>query len=197
MRNKLFLVLAVFVLGMCDAAVAQTGLASLFDSGASDSDVPKKPTIIDSDTMDMDITNNISIFIGNVVVDSTKIHITCERMEMYMEEVKVNGKVQKQLKEIHCFKNREGKLDANDPTDKRVVIVRNIAKEEEEAKGKQRSFSGKAVYNVKTGEIVLTDEPILVQGINEIHGTQITIWRDSEVMNVKDGHIRYIDPEEQ
>jgi len=197
MRNKLFLMLAVFVLGMSNAAVAQTGLASLFDSGASDSDAPKKPTIIDSDTMDMDITNNISIFIGNVVVDSTKIHITCERMEMYMEEVKVNGKVQKQLKEIHCYKNREGKLDANDPTDKRVVIVRNISKEEEETKGKQRSFSGKAVYNVKTGKIVLTDEPILVQGINEIHGTQITIWRDSEVMNVKDGHIRYIDPEEQ
>ena len=196
MKNKLLLALIIGVLGMGQGAFAQSGLASLFDSGASKQDGPAKPTLIDSDTMDMDINNNIAIFIGDVIVDSAKLHITCQRMEMFMEEVEINGKKKKELREIHCFENREGKLNAIDPTDERVVIIRHISKEEVEEKGRQKSFSGKAVYNVRSGEIVLTDEPIMIQGINEIHGSQITIWRDSEVMNVRDGHIRYIDPEE-
>ena len=190
-----FCVLLLMV-GMCGGVNAQSGLAGLFDSGAS-TDGPKRPTLIDSDSMDMDVAKNIAIFIGNVVVDSAKLHITCERMELYMEDAIIEGKKKKQLREIHCFKNRKGDLEANDPTDKRVVIVRQLPKEEVEEKGEQRSFSGKAVYNVQSGEIVLTDEPIMVQGINEIHGTKITIWRDSDVMNVVNGHIRYIDPEEE
>lgn len=196
MKRKFIYLLALCALVISRTVLAQAGLAGLFDSGASEAgNSPTKPTIIDSDNMDMDVKNNIAIFVGNVVVDSDKLHITCERMEMYMVDAKVNGKTKKQLREIHCYKNREGKLDANDPTDKRVVIIRKLPNEEVDEKGLQRSYSGKAVYNVKSGKIVLTDQPIMVQGFNEIHGSQITIWRDTDVMKVKDGHIRYIDPE--
>jgi len=197
MKSKFLIALAMCVLGVGGPVSAQSGLGSLFDTGASEQDGVKKPTLIDAENMDMDIQKNIAIFVGKVVVDSAKLHITCERMELFMEDVVVEGKKKKQLREIHCFKNRKGDLEANDPTDKRVVIVRQLPEQEVAEKGEQRSFSGKAVYNVQTGEIVLTDEPIMVQGINEIHGSKITIWRDTDVMNVVNGHIRYIDPEEK
>ena len=196
MKRKMFYLITMCVLSISSISTAQVGLAGLFDSGASKKDgEATRPTLIDSDTMDMDIQNNIAIFIGDVVVDSDKLHITCQRMEMYMVDEEIDGKTKKQLKEIHCYKNREGNLEANDPTDKRVVIIRTLQKNEVEEKGQQRSFSGKAVYNIKTGEIVLTHQPIIVQGFNEIHGSKITIWRDTDVMKVRDGHIRYIEPD--
>ena len=170
----------------------------MFESGASGKNGgPKKPTLIDSNTMDMDMNKNIAVFIGDVVVDSQKLHINCQRMEMYMVEVEIDGKKKKELREIHCYKNRDGNLDSDDPTNSRVIIIRNIPEKEIKEKGQQRSFSGKAVYNVKSGEIVLTDQPIMVQGVNEIHGSKITIWRDTDFMKVIDGHIRYLSPDEK
>jgi len=187
------------------------GFASMYDSGAKKTEDKqdkkvakagdKQPTTIDSITMNMDMKSNLSIFIGNVVVDTPSMHITCERMEMYFEETVVNGKKKKQVREIHCFKNRLGDLDANDPTDRRVVIIKKPqgdekTKDDTGEDQRQRSFSGKAVYNVKTGKIVLTDDPILIKGYNEIHGTKITIWRDSDIMDVVDGHINFIEGDE-
>ena len=197
--KKFVLLLVAF--GMTVAPVnAQSGFASLFDSGSSSAKgtaTAKKPTTIDSLTMDADMNKNITIFIGNVVVDTPSMHITCQRMELYLQDSVVNGKKKKEVKEIHCFKNRKGDLEANDPTDRRVVIIKKApGVEDYEDKNLQRSFSGKAVYNMKTGKIVLTDDPVLIKGMNEIHGTKIIIWRDSDVMNVENGHIKFIDQNE-
>ncbi len=107
-----------------------------------------------------------------------------------MEDTVVNGKKKRDLRTIICYKNREGITLGDDKNDKRVVIVRRDDGDDKEV---QRSVSGKAEYDMKTGEIILTDKPVLVDGINEIHGTKITIWRDSEVMDVQNGRIQLID----
>ncbi len=164
------------------------GVDSLFNTGTTSTEgKSKKPTVIDSDEMKMDMSKNLSLFIGNVVVESETLEIKCERMELYMEDNIVDGKTKRELRTIICYKNRDGSDDVIGDKDNRVLIIRT------ENGTPQRSISGKVVYDMKTGEIVMTDKPVLIQDINEIHGSKITIWRDSEEMNVVDGHIRMID----
>lgn len=191
---KTIFILLIFLCLQYRSFSQSAGFGNLFNSGSTlQNDLPKQPTLIDSDSMDMDTKKNITIFIGNVVVDSQKLHITCERMVMYMEVVKINGVEKKKLREIHCFKNRSGKQDVDSSTDKRVVIIRKLPKAEVKANGEQRAISGKAVYNVVSGEIVLTDKPVMVQGEHEIKGSKIIIWRDSDKMHVDNCHIRYVE----
>ncbi|MDB6117875.1 MAG: hypothetical protein JWO08_1656, partial [Verrucomicrobiaceae bacterium] len=45
-----------------------------------------KQTIITGDVTFFDSTNNIAVFVGNVVVDSPQFHITCDEFEVHMRK---------------------------------------------------------------------------------------------------------------
>ncbi|HBC88943.1 MAG TPA: hypothetical protein DCZ94_18530 [Lentisphaeria bacterium] len=188
---------AVFFAFAGAAAYAQ-GLS--FFQPAKDSDKKrsgKVPTVINSDTMDIDISKNLAVFSGNVKVDDEEMGITCKKMTIFIEDKKepqappavkkaepadteVSPEESKQISRIIC----EGD----------VVIIRKSDDEKEKADGEQRAEAGHADYDVKTGRIVLTKNPVLKRKEDVLKGEVIIIFRDSEKIEVhRGGEIRLSD----
>ncbi len=178
--KKIF-VMCVFVLGVSFSGYAQSGIGDLFGGASDQKGIEQKPTKITSEQLEY--KPNLAIFIGNVVALSPEFSITCERMELSFEEIEVKGKKKRELKFIRCYQNMEG-TKSSDTAVERVEIVRNQPAGKDAVSGSQKGIAGEVVYNVVSGEIVLTGKPVLVQGMNEIRGDKITVWRDSDKMHV-------------
>jgi len=158
---------------------------SLFNIGKMNSSTAKgaqQPTVITSDSMDIDIANNVATLIGNVEVDDVEMNIKCHKMIIYLESLKdastakasEDSEKSKQLRRVECIGD--------------VVIVRKV-KGAEAQQGEQKALAGHADYDVPTGKIVLTEDPVLIRGATRITGTTITIFRESERMKVDGGTI--------
>ncbi len=191
--------LSVFVLAFVFVSgnVSAQGL-SFFQStkGAEKKRSGKTPTVINADTMDIDIAKNIAVFTGNVKVDDEEMNISCKKMTIFLEDKKtepgvsalpvnpdaaksadVNPEESKQVSRIICEEN--------------VVIIRKSLSESEKGQGEQKALAGHADYDVKTGKIVLTkNNPLLKRGGDTLKGEIITIWRDSEKVEVQGGEIK-------
>jgi len=177
----------ILLFSLMIAGVALTGRAQTFSffrgEGKDEERKGKVPTVITSDSMDLDIGRNICIFTGNVRVEDEEMHITCHKMIIHLEEVKKAGKNQekpagpgfegtKRVSRIICLRD--------------VVIIRKLNdpdKKDEE----QKALCGKADYDVKTGKIIMTEEPILMRTPDSLRGEVITIWRDSQKVRVEGG----------
>lgn len=152
---------------------------SLFNVGNQKKSNNKTPTVITSDTMSIDIQNNIAIFTGNVEVDDSQMHIRCHKMIIYLEDKNESAKKaddetgSKEVSKVECIGD--------------VVITRKVDDPEEKEKGAQRALSGKADYDVKSGVIVLTEDPVIFRGNDKIKGQKIILWRDSQRMQVEGG----------
>jgi lipopolysaccharide export system protein LptA len=70
-----------------------------------------------------------------------------------------------------------------------VVVVRKLYDENEKRSGEQKSTSGKAVYNLKQGTIVLTEDPIVYRGISQLKADKIILWVESEEVKAE-GKVR-------
>ncbi len=153
---------------------------SLFNVGNQKKSNSKAPTVITSDTMSIDIQNNIAIFTGNVEVDDPQMHIRCHKMIIYLEDKSETAKKtdddstgNKEVSKVECIGD--------------VVITRKVDDPDEKEKGTQRALAGKADYDVKTGVIVLTEDPVIFRGNDKIKGQKIILWRDSQRMQVEGG----------
>jgi lipopolysaccharide transport protein LptA len=170
--NKLFRIKFLIILSLLlpfafISNIQADALGSLLSPGSStDSQKAEKgPTVITSQTMDIDMKSNIITLTGNVFVNDPKATINSDQMIVYID------KKTKKAKTIVAIGN--------------VVIVQKISKSEEKAKGVRKSTAGRANYNVNTGVIVLTEHPVIFQGGSYIKGKQITIWRNSDRMKVE------------
>lgn len=170
-----------------------------------------QPIIVKTDLMDLQLTKNYGELIGNVDIDEPKVNLKCDKMELYAENVKSPKKViatphpddefdnetdhneevasgdgavpkkislgdDKQLEKIVCLKN--------------VVITRKITAND---LIKQQATGDKAVYFVKKGKLELTEKPELHQGDNVLHGTKITLWTDSERLDIQRGDVKELE----
>ncbi len=171
-------------------ACAQFSLSKLAKE-RSDDNVPKKPTSITADSMDIDFKSNIAVFTGHVVVDDPSMTINCHKMEIFLDnkaktddskesEEKSDNKAGnmgfgggKELKKIICSGD--------------VVIVRKLYNKEDIAAGEQKATAGRAVYDVKADMIVLTlDNPTIQRGTGDkLSGPKITLWLNSERLKVE------------
>ncbi len=120
-------------------------------------------TIITADYINIDNSKNKITCNDNVQsVDSLRT-INCETMFIY---TKKSIKTKKQeVEKIVCLEN--------------VLIKRKI-----ENNQTQNSKSGKADYDVSTGEIVLTDNPILYKGRETMRGIKMIMHKDSQEVKI-------------
>ncbi len=149
----------------------------------------KKPTVIKSDTMDIDSAKNTAVFTGNVKVDDQELTINCHKMTIYLEDVEEQDKDAPDPK-----KTKKTKKVSKIICEKDVVIVRKPP-EGEEKKEEQKATAGRAEYDVKEGKITLTENPVLLQGEQRIEGEVINFWRDSERLSIQGGSQMRLKPE--
>ncbi len=172
---------------------AQSGLNSIVDlSSKGKKGKNTQPTVITSDSMSIDLPKNQAVFTGNVEIDGDQMNIKCHKMTIYLrdkpkgakgsdgeeEPDTAEGKIKSASKEVYriiCEGN--------------VIITRKGLDKEEQAKGEQKATCGHAVYNFITGDIVMTQKPIISRGKDKIIGRIITINRDTEKMDVSGGRI--------
>lgn len=144
-----------------------------------------QPTVIFADTMDIDSSKNLAVFTGNVKVEDQELKINCHKMTIYLEDTVKDGEEAKAKPEGGGdIKKSKGVSKIFCEGD--VVIVRKPP-ENETDKEEQKANSGKAEYDIKEGKIVLSENPVLMQGEQKIAGDRITVFRDTEKMIVEGG----------
>jgi len=148
------------------------------------------PTIITSDSMDIDMKNNIVTLIGSVVVEDKNNKISANKIDLFLEDSEQKQDAEQGTKQNDKDKKikltkTSGKEARNIVATGNVVILNKPNTSEEKIKGDRKAMSGKAEYNLKTGVIVLTEKPVIYQGDNYIRGKVITLWRDSDRMKVE------------
>ena len=157
---------------------------------------------VTSDTMFIDFENNVVTLEGNVKVNESRFNIDCNKLILYIKEGAVDG-----LSDRDLIKGVAGKTEPKQPEPKKdaakdkkdenqqalskvvcigkVVITRKLSKEDL-AKGAQVAKAGKAVYDMNTQQIVLSeDKPSIARGNDIITGKTITLWRETERMQVE------------
>lgn len=183
---------------------AQDKPSSLLKMGAKPAEQgPAKPTEVTADSMTVDMSKNMAVFSGNVIVDGDQMKISCNKMIIYLEDKdpatvaagaeKAEDKHMKSMAAGLGIESSGGGGGGNKELSKiiclgNVVILRKIYDEAEKEKGEQKSVSGKADYDVKTGKIILSeDKPVVYRGYDELRAKKITIWRDSERVDAEGG----------
>lgn len=156
----------------------------------------KTPTVINADTMDIDISKNIATFTGNVKVDDEEMNISCRKMTIFLEDKKTGDGTNVSPAGPDSTKSEDVKAEESKQVsriicEENVVIIRKSLSESEKGQGEQKALAGHADYDVKTGKIVLTkNNPVLQRGGDTLRGEIITIWRDSEKVEVQGGEIK-------
>ncbi len=130
------------------------------------------PVRITSKHLVSNMEENTCIFTGNVVVDDKDILVYCDKMTLFTEDT--SGKIKdeskkKELTRAICVGN--------------VKIIRKKNTDQQE---NQKSLAGKANYNLKTGIIVLTENPIAYREKDILKGKTLTIWRDNDKVESQD-----------
>lgn len=175
---------------------------SFFSAGKS-RERTDAPTYISSDTMDIDIENNIATLLGNVEVDDQDLNIKCNKMVIYLEE-----KNQKKSdsgaaasdsagKGLSGEKKEESGPDVGDPGDNKqlsriecigdVVITRKIPAGSVEEE--QKAIAGKAVYDLIQDTITLYEKPVLIKGRDRLVGDRVILHPKSGKVEIIKGKI--------
>ena len=172
-------------------------------AGSSD-----KPIIVKTDFMDLKLSENYGELIGNVDVDEPRARLTCDKMELYANNTAPTKSLGNKIQADDEFDNEA--LDSEEVTDgegsvpkkislgddkelekivclKHVVIVKKTVGD---VPIKQQATGDKAVYFIKKGKIELTEKPKVYQGDNVLHGSKITLWTNSERLDIERGDVK-------
>ena len=187
MKNK---ITCNIIISLCFLFLLQASVkAQLLDNFLSSSDMNKKSgsTVVTSDTMDIDMKNNVVTLTGNVVIEDNNNKITADKIDMFLEDSEDNTQDEKSNDKLKdkLVSKRGGKEARNIVATGNVVILRKAITMEEKTQGEKKAMAGKADYNLKTGLIVLTEHPVLYRGNDYIRGRAITLWRDNDRMKVE------------
>ncbi len=169
-----FSFLIFFIAFSFTSAYAQL-MGDLFPTDGSNN--KSGPTEITSNSMDINLEGNTITLYGNVVVNDKQTNITADKIIVYLTNVKTKG----------SKKNKEGQIESETKKEAKelvatghVIIIKKTDPDDKTEKSKEeKATAGKADYNVKTGVIVLTEDPILFQGGSYIRGEKITLFRNS------------------
>jgi len=129
----------------------------------------EKAIVITADKLVLDLNSNIAVFEKNVVAKIQRIEVKADKMSVQLSDAGND------VKKIVC----EG----------RVAI----------SQAEIRAVSGRAVYEVASGRIVLSENPIVRKGKDalSISADRITFYRDTNKMICEPNPILIIDPAEK
>ncbi len=152
------------------------------DPKALEKDGKVEPTKATGDSLFIDFESEMAILTGNVVVNESQFHLTCDRIEIDMKKSDDKPKDKdKEKQEI----TRESLMGSNLGVS-RITCIGNVRitrklSEEERKEGDQTVNSEKAVYEVASGQITLSGgKPVMRRGADSLAAAEITIWRESE-----------------
>ena len=187
MRNKNYIKLTLVTLAIMfiftSTATAQL-MGNIFPSTDNGTNQQTGPTEINSNSMDINLKEDTISLYGNVVVNNSETRINADELIVYLEET--TDKADKADKAETTDKaDKPGKKEAKKLVAIGNVIILKKSISDGKSKGEEKATSGKAEYDIKTGEIVLTDDPILYQGSSYIRGDKITLYRNSDRVKVE------------
>ncbi len=140
----------------------EEGIGSLFSS--------EKPADVWADSADIDLENNIVTLIGNVIVDDHKNKITCDKMEISLEDDAADtliGNAEKPEEAPDEEASEEPEVEDDDDEDdedtgsiRKIVCVGNVVcrmKDDSDGNGKdQIALCEQAEYDVRKRVVVMT-----------------------------------------
>ena len=134
--------------------------------------------------MDIDLKGDTISLFGNVKVNSSDTKITADEIVVYLEEDKAKTEDKAKPEDKASKTDEKGKKVA-----KKLIAIGNVViikkSKTGQEKNKERATAGRADYDIKTGEIVLTDDPVLFQEDSYIKGERITLFRDSDRVKIE------------
>ena len=178
--------LAAGILLFSAETLAQLQLFSVSSSAERRKEKSDEPTVINSDAMDIDMAHDKVTLLGNVDVQDPEMNIKCRKMIIYL------GKNEK-------LKDSSGDSARDEQSGKEVVKIECIGdvvitRMQVATAGKmperQQAFAGKAVYLIKEETITLTEDPVLVNGLNRLMGERIILHTKTERVLVFKGTAR-------
>ncbi len=157
-------------------------------------------TVMTSDKATIRTAENFAEMIGNVMIEEERFNLACRKMEIYAKPATSDGTPTKRGYADAHYENevpRQIGIGEDKELEKivcidDVVITRNRLKDE----GLQQAKGDNAVYHVAERKIVLTGDerrPTMQQGPNIMEGSIITLWTDSEKLDIEDGRLQLFD----
>ena len=183
-------------------ALSAQGFGGMF-SGFSMNGVTQEEetsTVITASAADIDLEHNIITLIGDVVVDDQANKITCNKMTIYLEEDAADSlvgtadkpeekPVEKKEEKPSAVKpgsdkddKDDGKKDDDQP-DKNIskivcsgdVVYMKRANPDDPNGQDQIAMAEQADYDARKEVIVMTGNPVMMQGSNKMYGDRIEI----------------------
>ena len=177
------------------------GMFSGFSMNGVTQDEEETSTVITASAADIDLENNVITLIGDVVVDDQANKITCNKMTIYLEEDAADSLVGTADKpDEKAAEKKEESPSAVKPGEDRNDNKKEEKKEEDEAKKNiskivcsgdvvymkradpdnpnaqdQIAMSEQADYDARKEVIVMTGNPVMMQGSNKMYGDRIEI----------------------
>ncbi len=161
--------LTLLVAGMVFAQGSDsTGVGGLtMGSGASETHVTAKRA-------DYDISRNVLVLDGNVVVSDPRVTIKADQITMLMSSNREPEMV-----------TAVGAVDIEQELSPKEVNSKAASgKAGMQIKGFRRATCGRAVYSVRSGITVLTDKPVITQEGMTLRGSRIIYSRDEDKVHI-------------
>ncbi len=146
-------------------------------SGASETQVSSKRA-------DYDISRNVLVLDGNVVVRDPRVKIMADQITMVMN---TNREPE--------FLTAVGSVDIEQ--DLNPTVLTDKDKKGAVSKGFRRATCGRAVYSVRSGVTVLTDKPVITQEGMTLKGSRIIYSRDEDKVHIDNTEATIIQGEGQ
>lgn len=191
------------------------GMFSGFQMNGVTNEEEESSTVITASAADIDLENNVITLIGDVVVDDNANKITCNKMTIYLEEDSADSLVgtadspdgkkdekaeKKDLKPVAAAADGSVPGDDEDEEDegdkKNIskiicqgdVVYKKRANPDNPKSQDQVAMSDQADYDAREETIVMTGNPVMMQGTNKMYGDRIEIL-------IKEGNrMRVINP---
>lgn len=152
---------------------------------------------VTSDTMFIDFDKNIVTLEGNVKVNESRFVIDCDKLILYLKAGVADNLTDQGLLKTAGKKNEskveplKDKKDDNQQALSKIICIGNVViarklSKEDLIKGDQVAKAGRAVYDLNTQQIILTEgTPSIARGSDVITGKTIMLWRTTERMQVE------------
>ena len=144
---------------------------ALFDAGSFGS--KKEPIVVTSDTLEYDYKTNVVVYRGDVIAVQADTKVRSDTLTVTLA-------AQKDSDPPDTAKKGDQRLQE-------VIAVGNVRIDN----GTRWATGGRAVFEQATRTLVLTENPVLHDGANEVSGDRVTLYLD-ENRSVVDGGRRRV-----
>ena len=176
-----------------DAAKEQAPNGGLFDVGEFGKS--KEPITITADQLDYDYKANVVVYHGTVQATQGKVVLHSDQLRITFDNAKDPGKDGKPDKGDKSDKSDPPKSAANatpDPASAQTGKVKEIVATGTVRidQGTRYATGGKAVFDQSSRTVVMTENPVLHDGPNEVNGDRIVVFIDENRSVVEGGRKR-------